>query len=200
PTSDEKGIFFLKGKKNLPVCNMDYKNKGFVSNLNHKQMLLLVQEISKQTGIEYCLPSFQSIYEEFYGYWKMPDKEFKKMLEDYFINSSEILLREGKIIFWKGVVMEVEGELKYDGESVDVEINDFDDILEVLSKPDLFKRKRCTCGRFTDYPIKRDPFRWFDKDERNVRSTWSNVENCLYMTAISTDYGNNHHVVALKKF
>jgi len=164
PTGKEK-VYFPNGK-DLPESNRDYKGKGFVANLDHRQMTLLGQEISKRYGERYTLLPLQKSYDLVHS-----DKNFKKVNVDYWLHNEPVVLKVGEIIAHP-VVKEVEGELQYaakDSKSTKVEIIK-SSVFGTLAKAGLMKKpkKKVWDGGIT-----------FENGEASVRSRWRSGEGCF---------------------
>jgi hypothetical protein len=123
-TPSGEGIFFPKGR-NLPKKFVEYKDKDFVAGLDHRQSVLLGQEISKQAGERYTLLPLQVSYDKIHS-----DGAFKQMMRDYWIWNREVLFEKGEILP-DPVVKEVEGKLVYEGKTIPVKI-DKSDVFETL--------------------------------------------------------------------
>ncbi|MEM5804785.1 MAG: hypothetical protein QXU82_02995 [Candidatus Aenigmatarchaeota archaeon] len=184
PTGKEK--VFFPGSTHLPEGNRDYKSKKFVANLDHRQMTLLGQEISKRYGERYTLLPLQTSCDLAHK-----DKEFKKMNVDYWLHNEPVILEVGEIIAHP-IVKEVDGELKYDytpSKMIKTEINE-SDVFDTLMKAGLLKepKKKVYRGGID-----------FEDGEASVRSNWYSDGGCFSAYAYRPSYRDDHGVAAFVK-
>ncbi|MEM5814657.1 MAG: hypothetical protein QXD77_02475 [Candidatus Aenigmatarchaeota archaeon] len=182
PTGKET-VYFPKWKGSPIKCYGDYKGRGFVANLDHRQMTLLGQEVSKKVGERYTLLPLQASYN-----LARKDKNFKKMNVDYWLHCREVVREAGEILPDPAVV-EVGGELKYDGKIIKAVINE-SDVFDTLMKAGLFKepKKRAYRGSIC-----------FENGEASVWSYWYSDEGCFFAAAGIPSVRNDYAVVALLK-
>lgn len=133
----DKDIFIIKDVNNVPNYYRGFPNFRLLSNLSHKQEVLLAQLVSEKTGKTYKLPSCQSLYnyfntdemllvsniifDDFYGFW-----------------NKEVIFKDGAILPDPKVV-EKDGKLIYEGVSIKSKIKK--DVVGTLKAAGLLKTK-----------------------------------------------------------
>jgi len=180
---EENRKIFFPGSTHLPEGNRDYKSKKFVANLDHKQMTLLGQEISKTYGERYTLLPLQMSYDFVHN-----NDNFKKMAIDYWMHNREVILEKGSIIA-EPTVKEVDGGLQYDGKARKAKIND-SAVFDTLVKAGLMKKpkKKVWDGGIT-----------FENGEASVRSYWASGGGCFDAYANWPSRRHGHGVAAFVK-
>ncbi|MFH0829937.1 MAG: hypothetical protein V1887_02130 [Candidatus Aenigmatarchaeota archaeon] len=183
PPTGKETVYFPKWKGSPAEGHNDYKGNGLVANLDHRQMTLLGQEVSKKVGERYTLLPLQVSYDLVHE-----DKSFKKMNIDYWLHNREVALEKGEIIA-DPVVKEVNGELKYDGKRTRAGISK-SDVFDTLVNAGLFKKPKKKVWRGSIS---------FENGEASVRSAWTTGEGCFNATAGRPSHWADDGVCALLK-
>ncbi len=184
PPTGKETVYFPKWQGSPLEGHNDYKDKGFVANLNHRQTTLLGQVVSlNRVGERYTLLPLQDAYNLAHM-----DNVFKTMVKNYWIHNREVILEKGEIIV-DPVVKEVEGELRYDGKTIKAEINE-SDVFDTLVKAGLLKKpkKKVWEGSVS-----------FENGETSVRSGWDTDGGCFLALAYRPSDRDACGVVALRK-
>ncbi len=185
--------FYIARFKDTPVKEFkDYKGKGFVANLGHKQQLLLGQMISEQVGQgqHYTLLSLQQAYDLVHSKTQK-GRDFKEKNQTYWFHDIEAIKKVSKVmeIFSEPKVVEKQGELVYDGKSKKVKINKDDDVVETLENAGLFKEG--------EHKIYHGSMTFDDNGESSVGSHWNRGEDCFNANSYGPSY---RHVGGLAAF
>ncbi len=149
------------------------ENKGeYVVSLDQKQQLLLGQEISREISPKgdqrYTLMPLQRSYDLIHSDSK-EGKDFKKLMESYWAHNREAF-RRPNIVYPDPMVVEVEGNLVYEGQTKEVKIND-GDVFDTLMRAGLFKEPKQKVWRGSVY--------FDDNGESSVWSSWDRDEGCF---------------------
>ena len=180
PSGEE--IFFPMGK-NLPNAFKDHNDTGFVAGLDHPQSVLLGQEISREAGQRYTLLPLQVSYDRTHS-----DKQFRKIMRDYWIWDREVILKDGNILP-DPVVKEIEGELVYEGKKIPVKIDESDVFATLISAGILEE---------PEYDVNRGHV-YFEDGKSSVWSYWYPGDGCFYVNAYRPSGSAGNGIAAFLK-